>query len=102
MWALGGWIHQRPCIPTDLHGVLEVPGLQDVLGDLLLLVGVELDQLAVVRFGQCKQGDWAAGGCLGVRDVTHPKEETHLSHHLSLAIAAHSQVQTCCCRWLGN
>ena len=46
------------------------------------LVRVELHQLTVVRLWQSKQGGMGAAGCSSVGDVTHAKEEAHLTHHL--------------------
>ena len=64
--------------------MLEVPRLQDVLGDLFLLVRVQLDQLAEVGLGEGKESDRAAGRSLCVSDVAHAKEEAHFTHYLHM------------------
>lgn len=65
-----------------LHGMLEVPALQNVLGDLLFLVRVQLDELAEVSLGEGKESDGAAGRRLCMGDVAHAKEEPHFAYHL--------------------
>ena len=62
--------------------MLEIPRLQNVFGDLLFLVRVQLDELAEVSLGEGKESDGAAGRSLCMSNVAHAKEEPHFANHL--------------------
>lgn len=62
---------------------------------MLYLIRVQLDQLVVVCLGQGKEGGRHAAVSACMCDVTHAKEEPHLSNHLAICQQSHCNQQGC-------